>query len=43
MNDTKLYEQVLGDIRPWRVERVTLNREAMAIDAYSAQIGHPFR
>jgi len=32
MNDTKLYEQVLGDIRPWRVERVTLNREAMAIE-----------
>jgi transposase len=32
MQDTKLYEQVLGDIRPWRVERVTLNREATAIE-----------
>jgi len=32
MKDTKLYESVLGDIRPWRVERVTLNRERQAIE-----------
>jgi transposase len=32
MQDTKLYEAVLGDMRPWRVERVRLNREAQAIE-----------
>ena len=29
---TKLNEQVPGDFRPWQVERVTLNRESVAIE-----------
>jgi transposase len=30
--DIELYAQVLGDIRPWRVARVTLNPQAQAIE-----------
>ena len=32
MQDKQLYEQVLGDIRPWRVERVTLNQAEKAVE-----------
>lgn len=32
MKDTKLYEQILGIERPWRVDEVTLKREAQEIE-----------
>jgi len=32
MKDIQLYQQILGDTRPWRVERVTLNRETQSIE-----------
>jgi transposase len=32
MQDIQLYQQILGDTRPWRVERVILNRETQSIE-----------
>lgn len=32
MQDKQLYEQVLGDIRPWRVDRVTLKVKEKAVE-----------
>lgn len=32
MKDVQLYQQILGDTRPWRVENVVLNAEAQEIE-----------
>ncbi len=34
MKDISLYQQILGDTTPWRVDSVRLDTEALTVDVY---------